>query len=134
MLRRVVAIRPDRIALLFEMSRDQTMHRRVGDPMRRMHDGRRKAACDLVLAAGARFETPESLAQAVGDPLVEAQLEMQAVILAGAALLLGLYLNRWIVGKIGGTTGDTYGFVNQVTEVFLALLYVLITRGNVWHM
>ena len=56
------------------------------------------------------------------------------VILAGAALLLGLYLNRWIVGKIGGTTGDTYGFVNQVTEVFLALLYVLITRGNVWHM
>lgn len=56
------------------------------------------------------------------------------LVLAGAALLLGLYLNRWIVGKIGGTTGDTYGFVNQVTEVFLALLFVLITRGNLWHM
>ncbi|MGN0953734.1 adenosylcobinamide-GDP ribazoletransferase [Dialister sp.] len=55
------------------------------------------------------------------------------LILAGAALLLGLYLNRWIVGKIGGTTGDTYGFVNQVTEVFLALLFVLLTRGNLWH-
>lgn len=52
----------------------------------------------------------------------------------GASLLLGLYLNHWIVGKIGGTTGDTYGFVNQVTEVFLVLLFVLISRGNVWHM
>lgn len=56
------------------------------------------------------------------------------VLLAGASLLLGLYLNHWIVGKIGGTTGDTYGFVNQVTEVFLVLLFVLISRGNVWHM
>lgn len=56
------------------------------------------------------------------------------VLLAGASLLLGLYLNQWIVGKIGGTTGDTYGFVNQVTEVFLVLLFVLISRGNVWHM
>lgn len=56
------------------------------------------------------------------------------LVLAGAALLLGLYLNRWIVEKISGTTGDTYGFVNQVTEVFLALLFVLLTRGNLWHM
>ena len=56
------------------------------------------------------------------------------LILAGAAVLLGLYLNRWIVGKIGGTTGDTYGFVNQITEIVLALLFLLITRGNLWHM
>ena len=56
------------------------------------------------------------------------------LILAGAAVLLGLYLNRWIVGKIGGTTGDTYGFVNQITEMVLALLFLLITRGNLWHM
>lgn len=56
------------------------------------------------------------------------------LILAGAAVLLGLYLNRWIVRKIGGTTGDTYGFVNQITEMVLALLFLLITRGNLWHM
>ena len=56
------------------------------------------------------------------------------LILAGAAVLLGLYLNRWIVGKIGGATGDTYGFVNQITEMVLALLFLLITRGNLWHM
>lgn len=56
------------------------------------------------------------------------------LILAGAAVLLGLYLNQWIVRKIGGTTGDTYGFVNQITEMVLALLFLLITRGNLWHM
>ena len=56
------------------------------------------------------------------------------LILAGAAVLLGLYLNRWVVRKIGGTTGDTYGFVNQITEMVLALLFLLITRGNLWHM
>ncbi|WP_416177983.1 adenosylcobinamide-GDP ribazoletransferase [Dialister sp.] len=56
------------------------------------------------------------------------------LVLAGAAVLLGLYLNRWIVRKIGGTTGDTYGFVNQITEMVLALLFLLITRGNLWHM
>ena len=56
------------------------------------------------------------------------------LLLAGAAVLLGLYLNRWIVRKIGGTTGDTNGFVNQITEMVLALLFLLITRGNLWHM
>ena len=55
------------------------------------------------------------------------------LILAGASILLGLYLNRWIVGKIGGATGDTYGFVNQVTEVFVSVLFLIITRGNLWH-
>ena len=55
------------------------------------------------------------------------------LLLAGASLLLGLYLNRWIVGKIGGTTGDTYGFVTEVTEAVLALLFLLFTRGNLWR-
>lgn len=55
-------------------------------------------------------------------------------ILAGFAILLGLYLNRWVVSKIGGTTGDTYGFVNQITEAFIALLFVILTRGNLWPM
>ena len=56
------------------------------------------------------------------------------LLLAGAAIVLGLQLNRWIVKKIGGTTGDTYGFVTELTEAFLALLFVILTRGQVWHM
>lgn len=56
------------------------------------------------------------------------------LLLAGAAIILGLQLNRWIVKKIGGTTGDTYGFVTELTEAFLALLFVILTRGQVWHM
>ena len=56
------------------------------------------------------------------------------LLLAGAAIVLGLQLNRWIVKKIGGTTGDTYGFVTELTEAFLALLFVILTRGKVWHM
>ena len=56
------------------------------------------------------------------------------LLLAGAAIVLGLQLNRWIVTKIGGTTGDTYGFVTELTEAFLALLFVILTRGQVWHM
>ena len=56
------------------------------------------------------------------------------LLLAGAAIVLGLQLNRWIVKKISGTTGDTYGFVTELTEAFLALLFVILTRGQVWHM
>lgn len=56
------------------------------------------------------------------------------LVLAGISLLLGLWLNHWIVGKIGGTTGDTYGFVNQITEMVLALVFVFLTRGGQWHL
>ena len=56
------------------------------------------------------------------------------LLLAGAAIVLGLQLNCWIVKKIGGTTGDTYGFVTELTEAFLALLFIILTRGQVWHM
>ncbi len=51
------------------------------------------------------------------------------LILAGVGILTGLFLNRWIVSKIGGTTGDTYGFVTEVTEAVLALVFVLLTGG-----
>lgn len=56
------------------------------------------------------------------------------LILVGVAVLLGLYLNRWIVGKIGGATGDTYGFVTEVTEALLAFLFVFLIKGGSWHM
>lgn len=55
------------------------------------------------------------------------------VILMGASLVLGLFLNRWIVGKIGGVTGDTYGFVTEITEAFIAFLFIIIVKGGAWH-
>ncbi len=51
------------------------------------------------------------------------------LMLAGIGILTGLFLNRWIVSKIGGTTGDTYGFVTEITEAVLALCLVLLTGG-----
>lgn len=56
------------------------------------------------------------------------------LILAGAGMLAGLGLNRWVTGKIGGTTGDTYGFVTEVSELIVALVFVVLCRGNVWLM
>ena len=53
------------------------------------------------------------------------------LILAGIGILTGLLLNHWIVVKIGGTTGDTYGFVTEVTEAVLAFVFVLLTGGAV---
>ena len=35
-------------------------------------------------------------------------------------------LNHYIVKQLGGTTGDTYGFVVEVTEVLLLLIYIII--------
>ena len=55
------------------------------------------------------------------------------LILLGSGILIGLYLNRWIVKKIGGTTGDTYGFVTEITEALIALLFVFLVNGNLWH-
>lgn len=55
------------------------------------------------------------------------------IILFSAAILFGLYLNSWIVEKIGGTTGDTYGFITEITEAFIAFLFVLLVKGGAWH-
>lgn len=59
---------------------------------------------------------------------------MPYMILAGAGILIGLYINRWIVSKIGGTTGDTYGFVTEISEALMALLFVILSKGSLWHM
>lgn len=59
---------------------------------------------------------------------------MMYLVLAGAGLLAGLYINRWVVSKIGGTTGDTYGFVTEITEVLLAFLFVIFSKGSLWFM
>ena len=89
------------------MVSDQLAHCRVGDPVRRMHDGRREATGKLVLAAGAGLETPQSFAQTVGDSLVETQLEMQAVIVAAASPLAAIQ-----------------GLVSAETERHLSLIHI----------
>ena len=61
---------------------EQLAHAFIGDPVAGAHDGRREAARYLVLAAGARLEDGQPLAQAVVDPLVEAKFEVQAVVIA----------------------------------------------------
>ena len=42
--------------------------------------------------------------------------------LLGAALAVSLGLGRWIVGMLGGMTGDTYGAVNEVAEVAVLVI------------
>lgn len=59
---------------------------------------------------------------------------MTYLVLAGAGLLTGLAANQWVVSKIGGTTGDTYGCVTEVSELVMAVLFVVLCRGNVWLM
>ena len=40
--------------------------------------------------------------------------------------IINRILNNYIVKQLGGTTGDTYGFVVEVTEVLLLLIYIII--------
>ena len=40
--------------------------------------------------------------------------------------IINRFLNRYIVKQLGGTTGDTYGFVVEVTEVLLLFVYIII--------
>ena len=42
--------------------------------------------------------------------------------LLGAALAVSLGLGRWIVGMLGGMTGDTFGAVNEVAEVAVLVI------------
>ena len=40
--------------------------------------------------------------------------------------IINRILNRYIVKQLGGTTGDTYGFVIEITEVILLFVYIVI--------
>lgn len=42
------------------------------------------------------------------------------------AYIINIALNGYIVKQLGGTTGDTYGFVTEVTEVLLLFVYIII--------
>lgn len=39
--------------------------------------------------------------------------------------IINRIINHYIVKQLGGTTGDTYGFVVEVTEVLLLLVYII---------
>lgn len=56
------------------------------------------------------------------------------LIIMGVGLLTGFIINRWVMGKIGGTTGDTYGCVTEVSEAVMAFVFLILCRGNVWFM
>ena len=49
-----------------------------------------------------------------------------AFLLVGAAMLTSLLANYYIVGKLGGVTGDTYGAVTEFTEMTLCGLMAVI--------
>lgn len=40
--------------------------------------------------------------------------------------IINRILNRYIVKQLGGTTGDTYGFVVEITEVILLFVYIVV--------
>ena len=52
-----------------------------------------------------------------------------AYALVGLSMIVSYIINRiinhYIVKQLGGTTGDTYGFVVEVTEVLLILVYII---------
>ena len=50
------------------------------------------------------------------------------LVLMGAAIGVSLALGKWISGMLGGMTGDTYGAVNEVTEVTVLLLGLALVR------
>jgi hypothetical protein len=58
---RLVAVVGDRLTLQRQVAASSCAHRRIGDPVRRMHDGRREAARELVFAAGTGFEAAQPL-------------------------------------------------------------------------
>ena len=50
-------------------------------------------------------------------------------VLLGLGILFCLGVNHFVVSKIDGTTGDTYGFSAETTEAFLAVIFVILSKG-----
>ncbi|MNN92044.1 cobalamin synthase [compost metagenome] len=44
------------------------------------------------------------------------------------ALGFGVLLARRLAAKLGGLTGDTYGAINELTETFLLLVILVLSR------
>ena len=82
--------------------------------------------------AFAVFRSPHAMGHAFSGISAGSVFRMVYLFLMGAGLLTGLAVNRWIVGKIGGVTGDTYGAVTEITELVILLLYMVWSRVTVW--
>ena len=52
-------------------------------------------------------------------------LKVQLIIFILSLLLFTLILTRYITRKIGGMSGDTFGAINELTEVFTLLIFSL---------
>ena len=55
---------------------------------------------------------------------IVAPLKWTALLTCLAACLVGFGLARWLSGKLGGLTGDTYGAVNEVTQAAVLLFWL----------
>lgn len=85
--------------------------------------------------AFAVYRQPHAVLIAFVTALVPAAFfGMTWLFIMGTGLLAGLFVNRWVMEKIQGMTGDTYGCVCEVSEAFMAFVFVLLTRGDLWHM
>ena len=90
----------------------------------------RKRASDWPRFILATFIT---LALAIGLPWLA---NITYYYLAGPAIILGIWVIVIIMGayfkyKFGGLTGDTYGAINEVTEVGVLIIVVLLAH-NQW--
>jgi len=52
-------------------------------------------------------------------------LKVQSILFILSIFLFALILTRYITRKIGGMTGDTFGAINELTEVFSLLIFNL---------
>ncbi len=53
--------------------------------------------------------------------------------LVGVVVLVVSYLlGRWMVGSLGGLTGDTYGALSEVGEVVVLLTLVALVRHGMF--
>ncbi len=51
-------------------------------------------------------------------------LGIEGAVLAAGAWLMGAVVSWWLAKRLGGMTGDTYGFINEITEISFLLLAV----------
>ena len=52
-------------------------------------------------------------------------LGIEGAVLTAAAWLISMGVSWWLAKRLGGMTGDTYGFINEITEVSFLLLAFL---------
>lgn len=49
-------------------------------------------------------------------------LKIEGAVLTAAVWLISMGVSWWLAKRLGGMTGDTYGFINEITEVSFLLL------------